>query len=119
VARIAAHGAVSTGSALSSGIAKVGNAIENPGPTGHNLGNSVGRIAGRIAKGAADSKDAVNTAAHAVSHPSETASKAAGAVSSSFKGKITEAKGAAAQVSRGFNEGYRSARNPDKSGEEK
>jgi hypothetical protein len=54
-----------------------------------------------------------------VSHPSETASKAADAVSSSFKGKITEAKGAAAQVSRGFNEGYRSARNPDKSAEEK
>jgi hypothetical protein len=118
-ARIAAHGAVSAGSAVSSGIGKVGNAIENPGPTGHNLGNSVGRIAGRIAKGAADSKDAVNTAAHAVSHPSETASRAAGAVSSSFKGKITEAKGAAAQVSRGFNEAYRSARNPDKSGEEK
>ena len=118
-ARIAAHGAISAGSAVSSGMGKVGNAIENPGPTGHTLGNTVGRIAGRIAKGAADSKDAVNTAAHAVSHPSDTASKAADAVSSSFKGKITEAKGAAAQVSRGFNEGYRSARNPDKSAEEK
>jgi hypothetical protein len=118
-ARIAAHGAVSAGSAVSRGMGGVGNALENPGPTGHNLGNAVGRVAGRIAKGAADSKDAVNTAAHAVSHPSETASKAAGAVSSSFKGKIIEAKGAAAQVSRGFNEGYRSARNPDKSGEEK
>jgi hypothetical protein len=118
-ARIAAHGAVSAGSAVSSGIGKVGNAIENPGPTGHTLGNTVGMIAGRIAKGAADSKDAVNTAAHAVSHPSEAASKAADSISSSVKGKVAEVRDTAAQVSKGFNEGYRSGRNPDRSEEEK
>jgi hypothetical protein len=118
-ARIAAHGAVSAGKAVSGGMGGVGNALENPGPTGHNLGNTVGRIAGRIAKGAADSKDSVNTAAHAISHPSEAASKAADAVSNSVKGKVAEVRDAAAQVSKGFNEGYRSGRNPDRSEEEK
>jgi hypothetical protein len=118
-ARIAARGAVSAGSAVSRGMGEVGNALENPGPTGHNLGNAVGRIAGRIAKGAADSKDSVNTAAHAISHPSEAASKAADAVNNSVKGKVAEVRDAAAQVSKGFNEGYRSGRNPDRSEEEK
>jgi hypothetical protein len=118
-ARIAAHGAVSAGSAVSRGMGGVGNALENPDQTGQSLGSRVGRIAGTIAKGAADGKDAVNTAAHAISHPSETASIAVDAISSSVKGKASEAKAAAAQVSRGFNEGYRSARNPEKSEEEK
>ena len=118
-ARIAAHGASSAGGAASSGMGKIGSAIGNPGQSGHDLGSAVGRIAGRIAKGAADGKDAVNTAAHAISHPSETASKAADAVSNSVKGKVAEVRDAGAQVSKGFNEGYRSGRNPDRSEEEK
>jgi hypothetical protein len=65
-ARMAAHGAVSAGNAVSGGIGSVRDAIANPAAAGGDLGSAAGRGVGGFVRGAKDIGSTVAKSANAV-----------------------------------------------------